>query len=75
MHFMQIQCAGQVETPFNISLSNHRWDISDPNTIPAYHHFPNRNRNVNTYALTAVMATTTNRNELMEVIQDILRKR
>ena len=38
-YICNIQYVGKSETPFNISLNNHRKDVKNPNAIPAWKHF------------------------------------
>ena len=39
MYLCNIQYVGKSETSFNVRLNNHRKDVSNPKTIPAYIHF------------------------------------
>ena len=43
-YICNIQYVGKSETPFNISLNNHREDAKNPNAIPVFKHF-NRHDN------------------------------
>ena len=56
-------------------LSNHRLDVSDPNTIPACQYFAQSSHDFNTRAKFTLIKMTPNRNKPIEVIQDILKKR
>ena len=57
----KIQYFGKAETPFNICLNNHRLNASDPNPIPACHHFTQNNLQFSNHVKFTLIETITNR--------------
>ena len=69
-YICNIQYVGKSETPFNISLNNHREDAKNPNAIPVFKHF---NRHDNT--LTFVEKSLSSNATLTETLKEILKQR